>query len=488
MISPTRRAALLAALAAGVLAGQTDKLNGFDELVAAFLKDWQVPGLALAVVDNGKVALARGYGYRDVAGQKPVTPQTLFAIGSITKSFTVTAMNTLADEGKLDWDRPARDYLPWFQMADPVATALITPRDLVTHRSGLPRHDTTWGATRFSRVELIRNVRHLEPSKPFRSTYQYNNLMFLTAGYLAGEVAGSSWEELVQRRIFGPLGMKSSNFSVKDSQRAADFALPYERVKEVVQQVPFRVIDEIGPAGSINSNLEDMLRYLEMHLNQGKPVLQEKSWTAMTTPHMAIQERSPHPELGDQTYGMGLALTTYRGEKVISHGGNIDGFSALISWMPARKSGVVILSNLGGNRMLAPLSYTVYDRLLGLPAVDWSARFKAQPQPERPKVAQIQGTAPSHPLADYAGEYQHPAYGRIVVTANGGALAAAFNGADLTLQHFHYDVFDATLGRRAPTKLQFHSGVDGRIRSLSAGFEPAVKEIVFERVHPPARP
>lgn len=469
---------------AGLLAAQSPKLDGLDARVATFLKDWQVPGIALAVVDNGTVVLTRGYGFRDVAGRQPVTPRTLFAIGSITKSFTVTAMNTLADEGKLDWDRPAREYLPWFQMADPVATAQITPRDLVTHRSGLPRHDTTWGSTSFTRPELIRNIRYLEPSKPFRSAYQYNNLMFLTAGYLAGEVAGTSWEELVRRRIFTPLGMSASNFSVKESQKAADFALPYEKVKDEVQAVPFRVIDEIGPAGSINSNLEDMLRYLQMHLNQGKPVLQEKSWIGMTSPHMAIQERSPHAELGDQAYGMGLALTTYRGEKVVSHGGNIDGFSALISWLPGRKSGLVILSNLGGNRMLAPLSYTIYDLLLGLPAIDWSARFKAQPQPERPKVAQVAGTAPSHPLAEYAGEYQHPAYGKLRVTAAGGQLAAAFNDAPVTLQHFHYDVFDGTIGRRAPVKMQFHSGVDGKIQRVTAGFEPAVKDIVFERAKP----
>ena len=259
-ISPL--AAPATAVPAPEAAAPAAALAGLDEFVAGAMKDWKVPGVAVAVVKDGQVILSKGYGTRDADKQLPVTPKTLFAIGSITKSFTVTALGMLADDGKLDWDKPVREYLPEFRLYDQVASDHMTPRDLVTPRSGLPRHDALWYNSTFTRREMIERLRYLEPSKDFRSTWQYNNLMFLTAGYLAGQLAGTSWEELVRARIFGPLGMTGSNFSVTDSQKSPDFAQPYATVKEETKKIPFRGIDEMAPAGSINSNIEDMTRYL----------------------------------------------------------------------------------------------------------------------------------------------------------------------------------------------------------------------------------
>jgi len=485
-----RKWMLVSLLFVTTLAAESPKLAGIDSTANQLMKDWNVPGLAIAVIDHGEVVLSKGYGFRDVEHKLPVTSQTLFAIGSISKSFTVSMMNALADEGKLDWTRPVREYLPSFQMYDPVATAGMTVLDLVTHRSGLPRHDTVWYGTTFTRKELFDRLRYLEPNKAFRETYQYQNLMFMTAGYLAGEVMRDSWEHLVQQRVFQPLGMKNSNFSINDSQKAADFAFAYSKQNNEVEKIPFHLIDEIGPAGSINSNVDDMAKYVKMHLGKGKPVMSERSWTMMTSPQMSIQGARNQRELGDSSYGMALNLSTYRGHKIVSHGGGIDGFSALMSFLPDDQVGMIILTNLNGNPMTAQLSYAVYDALLGLPPIDWPARLKARPQPrntDRTQVARVEGTHPSHPLEAYAGDYSHPGYGKIHVDANGTALKLTFNGMAVPLTHFHYDVFEGLIKTtsRAPVKFSFRTGLDGKIQAIASPLEPQVKDIVFERVAKP---
>jgi CubicO group peptidase (beta-lactamase class C family) len=327
-------------------------LDGVDEFVAAQMKEWKTPGVAVAVIQGDTVILSKGYGLRDIEKQLPVTPQTLFAIGSITKSFTVTTLGTLSDEGKLDWDKPVRDFLPKFQLNDAVASDRATPRDLVSHRTGLPRHDLLWYGSPLSRKELFERLRYLEPSKDFRQLYQYNNLMFMTAGILVEELTGVKWEDAVRKRIFEPLGMRASNFSVNDSQHAADFAQPYREAKEQITLVPFRNIDAIGPAGSINSNAEEMIRYVQMHMNKGKfgekQMVSAGFATQMQSPQMVVPGEPQFTELGASSYAMGLTVSTYRGRKVVAHGGAIDGFNALISWMPTEKIGMVILANRSG--------------------------------------------------------------------------------------------------------------------------------------------
>ena len=222
-----RRSAPLLADERSVAAAK-EPLAGFDSFVNQAIHAWEVPGLAIAVVKNGQVVLAQGYGFRDVDKKLPVTPKTLFAIGSCTKAFTTFVMGTLVDEGKLDWDKPVRTYIPELRLHDRVASELITPRDLVTHRSGLPRHDLVWYNATLSRKEIVDRLPYLEPTETFRSKFQYNNIMYMTAGYLVERLTGQSWEDAVRARIFTPLGMTGSNFSVKDSQKAADFARPYD--------------------------------------------------------------------------------------------------------------------------------------------------------------------------------------------------------------------------------------------------------------------
>src|SRR5215813_2141415 len=231
-------------------AAARDALAGFDETVPDAMKKFDVPGMAIAIVKGKDIIYTKGFGYRDVEKQLPVTPDTLFAIGSSSKAFTTFVLGTLVDEGKIEWDKPLRNYIPWFRLYNESMGERLTPRDLVTHRSGLPRHDLVWynnyGA---SRKWLVERLAYLEPSADLREKFQYNNLMFLTAGYLSEVITGKTWEENVRERILDPLGMARTNFSVLDSQKDQDFAQPYRKREGKVEKMPFRVISNMGPAG-----------------------------------------------------------------------------------------------------------------------------------------------------------------------------------------------------------------------------------------------
>jgi CubicO group peptidase (beta-lactamase class C family) len=486
-------------------AGRTDveaRLNGLDVFIAEVMAEWKVPGLAIAIVEDGAVVLSKGYGYRDVDEELPVTSRTLFAIGSITKSFTVTALGMLADEGRLEWDEPVRTYMPDFELYDDVASERMTPRDLVTHRSGLPRHDLMWYGSELTRRELYERLRYLEPNRDFRAAYQYQNLMFMTAGYLAGRLAGMPWEDLVRQRIFDSLGMAGSNFSVDESQRSDDFAYPYATVGDDVRQIDFRNIDEIGPAGSINSSVAEMIRYVQFHIDKGKygdeQLLSEDNARQMQTPQMAIQSNIRYDELGHSAYGMAFGVTAYRGHKVVQHGGGIDGFRALLSFIPRDRVGLIILTNMSGNNPVPTIvARGAYDRVLGLEPVDWTARVKEQQAEMREAEERaeeeghsyrVEGTAPSHRLVDYVGSYEHPGYGVVRVEIDGAELKATFNNMSAPLEHFHYDVFEVPedpLVEFDEMKVMFRYNKRGAIDRLLIPFEPSVGDIVFTRVADP---
>jgi CubicO group peptidase (beta-lactamase class C family) len=504
---PIILAALLATAlvsAAGVTAAaqasaQKPALGDFDAYAAEIMKDWKVPGLAVAVVEDGKVVLLKGYGYRDVEKKLPVTPRTLFAIGSISKSFTVTAMGMLVDEGKLDWDKPVRNYLSAFKLYDPVASERVTPRDLITHRTGLPRHDTVWYSSDFSRADLVRRLQYLEPSKDLRYTYQYNNLMFMTAGYLVGEIAGTTWEDFVRRRILTPLGMPDTNFSVVDSQKSADFALPYQNAKDVVKLMPFHNVDAIAPAGAIDSTAQDMAEYLLFHMSKGTHgatrLLSQNNSNQMQIPQMVEPSSERWKEIGLSSYGMAFNVSAYRGHKMVSHGGAIDGFTAQFAFLPQDQIGVVALANLDADKDPVPIMvvYNVFDRLLGLDHVPWNQRFTDDERKQKQSEEEAKqkgftlrkpGTHPSHDLKDYVGEYENPGYGIVKIGPDGDNLKMSLNLLTSPLRHFHYDVFEVPENPIDPmekTKVMFWTDLAGNISSLSMPLQPDVKDIVFTR-------
>ena len=450
--------------------GKAPQLDGLDDFVTSTMDEWKVPGLALAVVKDDQVVHLKGYGLRDREQQLPVTPGTLFPIASISKSFTATGLGMLADAKKLDWDQPVREIVPEFLLKDPVASDHATTRDLLTHRTGLPRHDRVWYRAGGSRLEAIKALRHLEPSREFRASWQYNNLMFLAAGVVAERVSGRSWEEFTRERIFGPLGMTASRFMADHPQGASDFAHPYAKLGGAVRRIPFYEDGPLGPAGGVVSNASELARYLRFHMNKGRwdghVLLSEQAAEQMQTPQGVIPESevSPFyatefPELGHSTYGLGFFITTYRGHKLVWHSGSLDGYSLLFSFLPREKLGVLVLTNLSGNRPV-PICVTrnIFDRLLGAEPIDWVGRCKALDRKaesesaaarRKTEAARKTGTHPSHVLPEYSGIYAHPAYGSVTIGAAGDALRLTWRGGSARLVHRHYDVFDTDVDEDA---------------------------------------
>lgn len=473
-------------------------LKRLDRFINEMMAEWNAPGLAVCVVQDGRLVYSQGFGLRDVEKNLPVTPRTLFAIGSCSNAFTTTAMGILVDEGKLEWDKPLREYLPTFRLKDDFATERMTPRDLVCHRSGLPRYDAMWYNSAATRHELFERLRYLEPSRDFRTTYQYQNLMFMTAGYLVEQITGSSWERFVRNRIFMPLGMSNSNFSVDDRQKAPDFALPYMEKDDKVIEIPFRNIDTVGPAGSINSSVTDMSGWLLLNLSKGKigdqQIISEASLKEIYSPQMISSQSIRKYESFYSMYGMGWRITSYRGHLMLSHGGGIDGFTARVALLPRDNIGMVIMTNLESCPLPSIIAYNVADRLLGFDQVDWNSRIREEVEEGKKKAEQAKkdkdkdrkpDTEPSHPLEDYAGDYEHPGYGVISVEKKGDGLQAVYNFIPYTVAHYHYDVFDFIFIYEEfdrTFRVSFLTDLKGDIGSLSIQLEPAVGPAVFTRL------
>lgn len=474
------------------------KLADFQKFAEEQLKLWHAPGASIAIVRSNEVLLATGYGLRDLKEQKPMTSRTVQPIASISKSFTVASLAVLVRDGKVSWDKPVRDFMPEFRLYDEYATAQVTPRDLVTHATGLPRHDWVWVGATASREELVHRLRYLEPSAEPRARYQYNNLAYCTAGYLAGRIAGSSWEEIIRTRIFEPLGMENSSASVTELAKNVDHATPY-RLNDGDQPVAIRYlnVDSLGPAGAINSNAEDMSRYLRMLIGKGKfddrEILTEADVSEMMSPKMIVPDAEAYSELGSSQYGMGLRVTTYRGHKMVQHGGALRGLSASLAILPEHKLGVFVAANVSGSSIPAVFTYAAFDRLLGLEPIDWSARFRERRDKDKAsrdsataqKISTRKpNTAPGHPLEDYAGDYEHPGYGVFKVTVSTNRLRGAYNAAASFFDHYHYEVFAAPkndANSLSEQKIQFNTSIDGEVESVAVQFEPQTSPILFKR-------
>ncbi len=484
-----------------------DALSGFDELVEQALADFNIPGLAIAVVAGDELAFAQAFGYRDFEERAPMSADSLFAIGSTTKAMTATLLGMLVDEGKLAWDEPLTRYLPGFRLADPMITARITPRDLLTHRSGLPRHDLVWyNNNQGSRQEMVARLAHLELTADLREKFQYNNLMFMTAGYLAGRLSGSTWEEALGSRLFQPLGMARSNFSVEDSRRDADHALPYRKNDDdELERIPFRSIDLIGPAGSVNSSVHEMSRWLLFNLNGGKladrTLIQSATLADIHSPQMSVAAvPAARTRVSQRAYGMGWMVEVYRGHRRVQHGGGIDGFTTSVMFFPDDNLGLVAFTNRG-SRLPALINQHAADRILGLEPVDWvgdalkrakGAEAEAEEAEAKQDAVRVAGTEASHPVEDYVGTYEHPGYGVLTISAGSGAgsLELSFNDITAPLEHWHYDVWNGAETDADQTfedqKLLFRTDFDGEIAAVVSAFELTAEPIIFTK-QPDAR-
>ena len=464
---------------------QSPPLKGFDAYVEQALRDWRVPGMAIAIVRNDSVVFIKGYGVRELGKPAPVDARTLFAIGSTTKAFTVAALAMLVDSGKVAWDDPVTKHLPWFELADAYVTRELTVRDIVTHRSGLPRGDLVWYGSGFDRSEVLHRVRYLKPRWSFRSTYGYQNIMFLAAGQVVEAASGVSWSDFLKARIFTPLGMTATNTSVT-ALGGGDVATPHDKIDDTVRAIPWRNIDNIAPAGAINSNVTDLAQWVRLQLGHGsyggRRLISDSAVEEMHSPQMVVrmskEARENFPDTHFMAYGLGWFLQDYHGKKFVGHGGAIDGMRAEIGLIPEARLGVVVLANLGGTGFPAAIMYRALDAYLGAPARDWSgvllaAERKAEARGDSTRkafeAARVPDTRPSLPLEKYAGSYEDSLYGRLEIAEQGGKLVArkgpAFVG-DLT--HWHFDTFKVTWHDRwlGTSYLTFNMDAEGKVSSL----------------------
>ena len=467
-------------------------LTDLKKVVNELMKDWKVPGLGIAVVKDGKILLTEGFGLRNVEHGLKVTPQTIFPIASCTKTFTAVSLAILVDEGKLKWDIPIKEYLPSLRFSDDYISNHITLRDLLTHRSGLPQHYRMYFNRHLTRVEFMERLRFLEPSRGFRETFQYANLNYMIAAYLLEKVTNGTWEDFTKEKIFDSLEMKNTNFSISQSQKSSDYALPYREENGKIIQASFLNpnIMGMGPAGSINSNAHDMANWLLFHLNNGKykdrRVISEACLSETQKPQIVMSGGMSN-DMFYWSYGMGWAITSYRGHLMLGHGGGFDGFSCYVSVLLRDKIGCAILCDKEGSPVPQVLTRIIYDRLLGLAELPRKERTKkslanSKTSPPKKEDFPRQQTKLVRPLEDYCGEFEHPAYGMLIIKKERDQLFVVHNGLTSPLTHLFYDIFETRDEKFEKFRFSFISDDKGDINRVEVPFEPTVKAIIFSKI------
>ena len=477
------------------------KLEGFDAYMDQLLKDWNTPGIGVGIVINDKLVFAKGYGYRDYGRKLPFTPTTLCPIASNSKLFTAVAAGMLVEQGKLTWDKPVRDAVPTIQFYNDQLNNNVTLRDMLSHRTGVTRHDHIWFKSPFTRKELFEKLKYLEPQQPMRETFLYNNLMFSAAGYIIELKSGKTWEKYVRENVFEPLDMNTSTYTISDMLKLPDHGVPYREKRDSFElyQIPYYEDTEgVAPAGAIISNINELSHWLVALMNDGnyngKQVLPRNVLKATTQPAIglpnALGEALGYWEVLNPDYGMGRQTASYRGHLMTFHGGDLPGFHSQVSFLPNEKIGVIVLV-IGDHA--APLynvvSYNVYERLLGMDQTPWSERRlkirlanKKAGTEARAKAGgdRVPDTKPSHPLSDYAAEYENPAYGIVKIGCKSEQLDFTFHEFQYPLSHFHYDRFDTPDDEQyGRFSVNFRTNPQGDISEAVMSIDEA--EVVFKR-------
>ena len=472
----------------------------FDALVLPALEAARIPGAALAVVAGDEVILAQGFGVRDLDGRLPMTPETIYPIASTTKSLNATLIGLLVEEGRFAWDTPVQSYLPDFRLGDLFTSSAVTLRDLLTLRTGLPRHDWTWLENPIDRGELVARLRHLGVSAPLRSRFQYNNLTATTAGYIAEVVMQKSWEELLKERLLQPLGMSSTTFELPGVENETrSYHENSQRRIEVTQRLATEVTAPSG--GSVHSTVLDMARWVALNLNSGRiacqSVVKAETLREIHTPQVFVgaEPSSPAP---NSAYAMGWFAYYYNGYECLSHGGYLHDVNSDVMLFPKERIGVVCFTNFGFPSLARHINYHAVGQVMGFrPAQTLQAtldEYERKVVENRKRIGsshRVMHTAPSHSLRDYAGNYLHPGYGRVSIEKAGAQLVFHRNRLIVPLEHWHYDVWvPQDLGRffvhiphsfDRSSRIMFESNADGEISALSIPLEPAVAAIRFTR-------
>ena len=438
-----------------------NKMKKFDKEMVKNLKDWNIPGVGVGIVKDGKLVFVKGYGYRDYDKKLPITANTLFQIASNTKLFTSTAMGFLVNEGKMDWDKPVKNFVPTIQFYNNDLTNNITIRDMLSHRTGVTRHDLIWYKSDFTRKEFFEKLKYLEPSQPLRQGYLYNNLMYASAGHIIELLENKTWENYVQEKILKPLKMTSTVFSIAEMEKQNDIFVPYNEKRDstVLYKIKYNSdTDGLGPAGSLISNINDLSHWLSALMNkgmyEGNQVIPESIVEATMEPSIVLPNytlEQGFTEVLNPVYGMGRQTESYRGHQLVLHGGHMNGINSQISYMPQDKIGVILFVIGDHSLSYDAINYNIYEHLLGLTITPWSQRYLknrdviskvAKEGRKKATVGQIPNTKPSHSLSDYLGNFENDAYGVFKISQIDDQMMINFHHIKLPLNHFHYDRFD----------------------------------------------
>ncbi len=430
-----------------------DSLKNLDAEIDKVLELFHVPGAAVGIVIDHQILLARGYGFRSLAQQLPVTEQTLFPIGSCTKAFTTLVLAQLVDEGKISWDDLVTTHIPELHFFNPDLTSQVTIRDLIAHRTGIPRHDALWIFSDISKTDVIYFQQYFQPAYLLRENFLYNNFMYSLAGIVIERVTGKNWEEEIAERIFRPLGMNDSNTDLEQLQSESDFSLPYAEINRIITEIPFRKLSPVKPGGAINSNVWDMLKWAQLQLSNGQ-IFNRNLIRAETLQEMHKVQipfaASPIGTFGIHSlgYGLGWFIGNYNGYSLIHHGGCIDGFFSDVVLIPQYKIGIVILTNSSsnGSYVVDAIRNKILDQLIGIKDQDWIKVIQENDQGTKHALEKLEKekteTHPARSLQSYIGKYQHPAYGVAHVYLENNQLKVTYQNRLIPLIHKCEDIFE----------------------------------------------
>jgi CubicO group peptidase (beta-lactamase class C family) len=476
-----------------------NRLAGLDTMITRILQEWKVPGASIAIVEKNKIVLTKGFGYRDIENKLPVTENTQFAIGSCTKAFTAALIGCAIKEKGIDLDAPVASYFPDLSFMDNTLTTSVTLRDMLSHRTGLPRHDYSWySGAATTRAQLVYNIRFLEASAPLRQRFQYNNYMYMAIGSLLEKQYGKTWEELIEEKLFSTLAMNHSTTGVMGKE--GDFSYGYVNKNDTIRRVDFLTpsMKAVAPCGGIVSTATDMANWLLMWTNggqfKGKEIISSSFYQEAISSQMIASPNLPTKNLTDYylfNYGLGWYVASYRGRYGVGHGGNINGFSSFTSFFPTDSIGIYIAVNQNNSPVPRMLNNLIMDRLIGAGYRDWNALFK-QPvaSQERTETGNTVTVKPSLPMANYTGRYSNKGYGNMIIQTDKEGLTGTFNRWKLIINHLNYnhfkfsidaDVFD---GSEAMTG-EFKLAADGTITALELPLEDGIQPIEFKKEQVP---
>lgn len=471
---------------------------GLDAYIAKVLDTFHVPGLSIAIVKDGQVLLAKGYGVRRMGHSLPVDAHTHFPIASNSKAFTAAALGILAEKGKLKWNDRVIDHLPWFRLSDPYVTREITIKDLLVHNSGLAPYAgdlLQFPVTTFTRREIVEKIRHLPLVNSFRSEYAYDNVLYLAAGEVIEAVSGLSWEDFIRREVLDPAGMKETlhRFSLfKGQPNGAMPHIPDSKGNISVLETFFEegMSDKSNPAGGIVSNAADMAKWMLLQLDSGKtqsgkplfrPATTKLMWQGvMQMPEMSVPAWIAPAGTTLNSYALGFRIYMNRGTKVVTHGGKLDGFVSCVMMFPESGLGITVLTNQESGNAYNAIIQHIADYYLKTGSTNWIRGYRVQEDAKFARFARLEqqslgkrdtASRPALPLEKYAGIYRDPWYGDVSITVKDGQLRMQFKHTPVfngKVEHWQYETFIVRWDHRevrGDAFITFSLDADGKIVS-----------------------